>query len=68
MSKDEKPPDYPRNPKIECIEENAFFRDDKPEEPPPGKTTKICRPFITLKNGKKIFAAAYGKQAFCFWV
>ena len=28
----------------------------------------ICRPFITLKNGKRIFASQYGKQAFCFWV
>ena len=28
----------------------------------------ICRPFITLKNGKRIYAASYGKQAFCFWV
>ena len=28
----------------------------------------ICRPFITLKNGKRIFAHEYGKQAFCFWV
>ncbi|HRK98664.1 MAG TPA: hypothetical protein PLE43_09350 [Alphaproteobacteria bacterium] len=32
---------------------------------PPGKEW-ICRPFITLKNGKRLFASAYGKQAFCF--
>jgi hypothetical protein len=28
----------------------------------------ICRPFITLKNGKKIFAAHHGLKAFCFEV
>jgi hypothetical protein len=28
----------------------------------------IFRPFITLKNGKKIFASSYGKKAFPIWV
>ena len=28
----------------------------------------ICRPFITLKNGQKIFAAQRGLKAFCFRV
>lgn len=27
----------------------------------------ICTPYITVK-GKRIFAAAHGKQAFCFYV
>lgn len=38
----------------------------KSHEVPPGKKL-ICRPFITVK-GRKIFAAAYGKEAFCFLV
>ena len=37
------------------------------KETPPGKVL-ICRKSITLKNGKKIHAAAYGKEAFCFFV
>ncbi len=28
----------------------------------------ICRPWITTKKGKRINAADYGKDAFCFWV
>jgi hypothetical protein len=28
----------------------------------------ICRPFITLKNGKIIYAAQKGLEAFCFEV
>jgi hypothetical protein len=28
----------------------------------------ICTPFITLKNGKKLFAHEKGKEAFCFEV
>jgi hypothetical protein len=28
----------------------------------------VCRPWITLRNGKRIYAAAYGRKAFCFWV
>lgn len=28
----------------------------------------ICRPYITLRNGRRIWARWYGKQAFCFWV
>lgn len=35
-------------------------------EAPLGKVL-ICRPFITVK-GKRIFASAYGKEAFCFYV
>ncbi len=30
--------------------------------------TKICRKWITLRNGKRIFAKDYGKDAFCFYV
>lgn len=29
---------------------------------------KICRPFITLKNGKRLYAYQVGLKAFCFWV
>lgn len=29
-------------------------------------TQVICRPFITLRNGKVLFAHQVGKQAFCF--
>jgi hypothetical protein len=36
-------------------------------ETPSGKVL-ICRPFITLKSGKRIYASAYGKEAFCFYV
>ena len=28
----------------------------------------ICRPWITTKNGKRIYAKNYGKEAFCFYV
>lgn len=28
----------------------------------------ICRPFITLRNGKKLFAREVGRKAFCFEV
>jgi hypothetical protein len=28
----------------------------------------ICRPYITLKNGRVLWAHEVGKQAFCFWV
>lgn len=30
--------------------------------------TLICRPFITLRNGKILYASAVGKRAFCFEV
>ncbi len=42
-------------------------REPPPKAPPEGKTL-ICRPYITLKNGKRLHASAYGKQAFCFYV
>lgn len=29
---------------------------------------KICRPWITLKNGTRIYARTFKKRAFCFWV
>lgn len=49
-------------------EGKMFSEKDIPKvDPPPGKT-KICRPYITLKNGRRLFAAAYGKEAFCFYV
>ena len=28
----------------------------------------IFRPFITTKNGKKVYAYQYGLKAFAFWV
>ncbi|WP_176538677.1 hypothetical protein [Bacillus cereus] len=28
----------------------------------------ICRPFITLKNGTKLYAKSVGKKAFCWEV
>ncbi|MEW9576411.1 hypothetical protein U9K47_13515 [Bacillus toyonensis] len=28
----------------------------------------ICRPFITLKNGTKLYASSVGKKAFCWEV
>lgn len=28
----------------------------------------ICRPWITLRNGKRLYASACGKRAFCFFV
>lgn len=27
---------------------------------------QICRPFITLRNGQKLFAHQVGKKAFCW--
>lgn len=30
--------------------------------------TMICRPFITLRNGRRLFAHEVGKTAFCFEV
>jgi hypothetical protein len=35
----------------------------KPKKPAEGKTV-IYTPYITLKNGKRIYAAAYGLKAF----
>lgn len=31
-------------------------------------STLICRPFITLRNGRRLFAHEVGKTAFCFEV
>lgn len=28
----------------------------------------ICRAWITLKNGKRLYAHQKGLKAFCFWV
>lgn len=28
----------------------------------------ICRPYITTRSGRRIYAHWYGKKAFCFWV
>lgn len=28
----------------------------------------ICRPYITLKTGRRLYACEVGKRAFCFWV
>lgn len=28
----------------------------------------VYRPFITLKNGHRIYAKTYGKKVFRFWV
>ena len=33
-----------------------------------GKKVLICRPFITTRGGKRIYASQYGKAAFCFYV
>lgn len=30
--------------------------------------TLICRPWITLRDGRRIYAKDYGKGAFCFEV
>jgi len=29
---------------------------------------KICRPWITLRNGRRLYAKDCGKRAFCFEV
>jgi hypothetical protein len=36
------------------------------EEPSSDEFVIICRPFITLRNGKRLYAKDVGKQAFCF--
>lgn len=33
---------------------------------PPDEYEIICRPYITLKNGVRIYAAQKGLKAFCF--
>jgi len=40
----------------------------KPPKMPPQGKRMICRPWVTLKNGKRLYASAYGKEAFCFYV
>lgn len=29
---------------------------------------RVFAAYITLKNGRRIYARQYGKKAFCFWV
>ena len=41
--------------------------DNGSKEPPPGKKL-ICRAYITLRNGKRLYANSCGKKAFCFYV
>jgi hypothetical protein len=38
-------------------------------QPPAGKEgyVYICTAFITLRNGRKLYAYEVGKKAFCFW-
>lgn len=60
-SEDRDPPDQPMQ--IECFPE---VRSDR-SEPPPGKKL-ICRPYITRKDGQRIYASSLGKKAFCFYV
>ena len=49
-------------------EQNKLFQEsDIPESPPPGKR-QVCTPSVKLKNGRVIYAASYGKKAFCFYV
>lgn len=37
--------------------------------PPPGKEdyVLVCRPYITLRNGTRLYAHEVGKKAFCWW-
>jgi len=30
--------------------------------------TLICRPWVTLRNGKRLYAKDRGKRVFCFYV
>lgn len=30
------------------------------------KTQMVFRPYITLKNGQRLYAKQFGKKAFCF--
>lgn len=32
------------------------------------KRVRICRPYITTRSGKRIYAHQYGLTAFCFYV
>ena len=36
--------------------------------PKKSKRVLICRPYITTRNGKRIYAAEHGLRAFCFYV
>jgi hypothetical protein len=40
----------------------------KPEEPIHNGYETVFTAYVTLKNGKRIYAASYGKKAFCLKV
>jgi hypothetical protein len=42
-------------------ESGNLFPDAAASEP-----GKICRPYITLRNGRRLYAYQYGLKAFCF--
>jgi hypothetical protein len=39
-----------------------------PTKPAPAGYKYVYSAYITLRNGKRLYAAAYGKKAFCFLV
>ncbi len=38
----------------------------KPTQPAPAGYHYVFSAYITLRNGKRIYAASYGLEAFCF--
>lgn len=54
-------------------EKSLFSASELPEQrrpkppPPPGKK-EICRPWITKRNGQRLYAWQLGKKAICFYV
>jgi hypothetical protein len=55
-------------PQIDCNSDSRKeVRDLKDPDRRPGYRL-IFRPFITLKNGKRIYASQYGIKAFALWV
>jgi hypothetical protein len=38
-----------------------------PDDPVPEGKTLICRPWITLRNGQRLYASQIGKKAICFY-
>lgn len=44
------------------------FKEIDPTAPPPEGKVLVYTAFITLKNGKRLYASAYGKKAFAIYV
>lgn len=44
------------------------YKMDNPNKPAPEEgMVWICTPYITTRNGVRVYASQHGKKAFCFW-